>query len=154
MAHVDEVDEASIELLVGVQIPEGVKPVAVVQVGVAAHHLPVDGPDVVLEVPRETCTLAAPFVTGELRKRSIDTSRASRNGAVRAGSVQTSRGVGSGRSAGRLRRDRGVGREKVLVANLSHDPLLDQLDVLIGRDFDRLLVVVQPSVGVTVPHQP
>lgn len=41
-ANVHEVNEARVELLVGVEVPEGVEPVPVVEVGIASHHLAVD----------------------------------------------------------------------------------------------------------------
>lgn len=48
-AYVDKVDKAGIELLVGAQVPV-LHPVAVVDVGVAAHHLAVNVADVGSEV--------------------------------------------------------------------------------------------------------
>ena len=60
-ARVDEVDEARIELLVGAQMPE-LKPVRVVDVRVAPHHLAVDVPDVGAEGGGESGGFAEPVV--------------------------------------------------------------------------------------------
>jgi hypothetical protein len=53
-AHVDEVNEARVQFLVRTCVPEGVQPVAVIYVGVAAHHLAIDAFDITLERIRET----------------------------------------------------------------------------------------------------
>jgi hypothetical protein len=63
---IDEVDEARVELLVGVDVPEGLQPVAVVDVGVAAHHLAVDALDIRLECLGEAGRLAEPVTASEL----------------------------------------------------------------------------------------
>jgi hypothetical protein len=114
---IDEVDEARVELLVGVDVPEGLQPVAVVDVGVAAHHLAVDALDIRLECLGETGRLAEPVTASEL--------------------FWCSEGYGCG-----------VGGEDVGVVDLADNPFLDEVDVLDGGDLDRLLVVVEPGVGV------
>lgn len=74
LADIDEVDEACIELLVGTGVPERVKPVAVVDVRVAPHHLSVDALDIALEILGEAGRLSQPVLTRKLVQRGVKTS--------------------------------------------------------------------------------
>lgn len=55
-------DEAHVEHLVLVDVPEGVLPVAVVEMGVAAEHLLHDALAVLVEGRREAARLADPVL--------------------------------------------------------------------------------------------
>ena len=145
--------EARVELLVRIQVPERLQPVAVVQVRVAAHHLPVYAADVGLKVLRKAGCLAEPVPAREHAQRRVQRGRAGWNG--RRGATGCGGGVarycGGGGGCGRGRSGvRGrVGGEERGVADLAEDPLLDQVDVLEGGDADRLLVAVEPGVCVS-----
>lgn len=142
LANVDEMDEAGVELLVGVHVPERVQPMAMVDVGVAAHHLAVDRLDVGFKGLRETGGLSEPLPAGELGERSVDVGR--RKGLRGAHWSQGTSRVGCGREVD----VGGVGREDGGVIDLADDPFLDEIDILDGGDFDGFFVVIQPSVRV------
>src|SRR5690242_5557326 len=69
---VDEVDEARVKLLVGIDVPERLQPVSVVDMCVAAHHLPVDALDVALKILRESRRFAQPITPRQLREWRVD----------------------------------------------------------------------------------
>lgn len=128
---VDKVDEAGVQLLVGVYVPEWIKPVAVVEMCIATHHLAVDRLRILLKLLRESGSLAQPLPSSELCKRCIK--------------VRWSRGdwsAVSGRWRIRRRSRAGVDWEKMRVANFANDPFLNKLDVLRCWNFDRPLLVV------------
>jgi hypothetical protein len=70
---VDEVDEARVELLVRVHVPEGLQPVAVVDMCITPHHLAVDALNIGLESLGEAGLLAEPVTTRELGKWRVET---------------------------------------------------------------------------------
>lgn len=76
LTDVDEVDEARVQLLVSTHMPEGIQPVAVVNVGIAAHHLAVDALDIALERIGKSGGLAKPFAARELLERGVEGGRA------------------------------------------------------------------------------
>lgn len=140
---VDEVDEARVELLVRVDVPEGLQPVAVVDVRVAPHHLPVDALDVALERLREARRLAEPLAACELGERGVEGGGGEGLRGIVYGGSGTG-GVGRGVDQGG-----GVCGEDGGVVDLADDPFLDEVDVLDGGDLDGLLVVVKPCVCVS-----
>ena len=73
-ADVDEVNEARIEFLVSIDVPEWIKPMTVVQMSVAAHHLAVNGFCVLLKLLWKSGGLAEPLASGKLRKWCIEVS--------------------------------------------------------------------------------
>lgn len=135
LADIDKVDEASVELLVGIDVPEGVQPMAVINVGIATHHLAVDAFDIGLKVLRETRRLAQPITAGRANV-CLTCGLGLDMHVKRAGGTITGWGGA------------GVGREDARIVDLADDPLLNQVDVLDGGDLDGLLVVVKPRIGV------
>ena len=73
LTDIYEMDEARVELLVRIHVPERLEPVAMVDVCVAPHHLAVDALDVGLEGFGKARSLADPFTAGELRERGVQT---------------------------------------------------------------------------------
>jgi hypothetical protein len=143
LANVDKVDEVGVDVLLHAQMPEWLDPMAVVDVGIATHHLTVDAADVRFEVFWETRCSANPIAMArKILDGCIDGGRSRRNGLITTRGRRTRRIVG--------RREGGVDREQLRVTNFAVDPLLDELDVLDSGNADRLLVAVEPSVGVSV----
>lgn len=141
----DEVDEARVQLLVRVDVPEGLEPVAVVDVRVDSHHLAVDALDVAFEGLGEAGGLTEPVATGELGEGGVK--GRGREG-LRSG---VSWGAAAGGVGGGVRvQGRGVCGEDGGVRDLAYDPFLDKEDVLDGGDFDGFLVAVEPCVCVAV----
>lgn len=135
-------NEACVQLLVRAYVPERLQPVAVVDVGVAPHHLAVDGFDVALEGFGKTGGFAKPFATGELRERGVE--RSGWEGLWRA--VPWGRGAGS---VGWSGHSGGVCGEDGRVVYFANDPFLHEVDVLDSGDLNGFLVVVQPGVCVS-----
>lgn len=65
LSDVDKVDEACVEFLIGIDVPEGREPVAMVEVSVATHHLAIDTTNVCLKVFRKSGAFAEPVLSGE-----------------------------------------------------------------------------------------
>ena len=128
----------------GVDVPEGIHPVRVVDVRVHAEDLPEDGAAVGEEVLREAGRLADPVAACELRERRVEIRRAGGDGRAgpAAGHRHAARRVDGGRTG------QGVGRKGDRVGELADDPAADEVDVLVCGDFDGFLCVVQPGVGV------
>lgn len=125
-------------------MPEWIQPVSVIEMRIATHHLAVDGLCVLLELLRESRRSAQPFSSSKLRKWGIQVRWSSRNwcGIARCGSVRRRWSRAS------------VNRKEMGIADFAHDPLLNQLDILAGRDFDWSLLIVEPSVRMAVSfHQ-
>lgn len=131
-SDVNKVNEASVELAVTVEIPEG-EPVLPVQVCVAAEHLLVHVLDLSLEALREAGRLAEPVV-----------------GVGLCLCLGWNSGSGS----------EGVHREQGSVENFAADPGLNVFDVSRGRKRHRVAILVDPgvvvafkgiSVGVALP---
>lgn len=112
----DEVDEAHIQHLMAVDVPERIEPVSMIQVRVAAKHLLHDTLAVLVEGLREAAGLSNPVVS----TRSIS------NGSAR-------------HTIDRVR------REHDGVMDLADNPLLDTIDKLGGRNLCRTSVH-QPCV--------
>jgi len=72
LADVDEVNEARVKLLVCTHVPEGVQPVAVVNMGIASHHLTVDTLNVSFKGFGEARRLSEPLASGKLGRGGID----------------------------------------------------------------------------------
>lgn len=125
----DKVTEATVELLLEVDVVEGVGEVGPVEMGVDAEHLAEDGLADVDEVLGEARALADPVGlatgAGELGQR-----RRRDGGVVRKGDARRIRG------------------EDGEVVNLAGDPALHQCHVLVGRQLDRLAAAVEPGEGV------
>ena len=94
LPDIDEVDEARVQFLVRVEIPERIHPMPVIQMGVAAHHLPVDASNVLFKVLGEPRSLTQPFLARQAREGPVEVRRASRDRRVGARCVQASRRVG------------------------------------------------------------
>jgi hypothetical protein len=143
LAHVDEVDKARVELLVRIDVPEGLEPMAVVNVRIAPHHLAINTLDVALERLGKARGLAEPVTARQLGQRSVDAGWAEGLGGS-AAAGKGARGVGCGGDGD----GGGVSGEDVWVVDLADDPFLDEVDVLDGGDLDGLLLVVEPRIGV------
>lgn len=141
-ADIDEVNEASVEVVGRIQIPEWLKPVAMIDVGVAAHHLTVDALDVGLEVLREATRLSKPILASESGKWCVETCGTSRNRRACTGCAWCRKA--SSRQI--------VYREKVAIVELAFDPFLDQKNVLAGGNLDGTLLLVKPCVRVAVKY--
>lgn len=119
-----EVAEATIQLLLEVEVVEGVDKVRVVQVRVDAEHLAEDGLADAAELLGEPAALAEPVV--------------GRRGCGRGGEGCVER-VGDAF---------GVRGEDSGVVDLAGNPALHEGDVLIGGQLDGLVAAVEPGVGV------
>lgn len=124
-------------------MPERLKPVRVIQVGVEAEDLTEDGFDVAKSRLREAGCFANPVVTGEYRERSSEVGGTHGDWSGRTGRVETSRSERWSHVAWSF------GREGFWVVNLSYNPTLYQGDVLIGGNLDGDFFVVEPGVSVT-----
>jgi hypothetical protein len=143
LAHVDEVDKARVELLVRIHIPEGLEPMAMVNVCVAAHHLAIDTLDVALERLGETRRLAEPVAACELGQWGVAAAWAQGLGCG-AAAGEGARGISCGGNGN----GGGVSGEDIWVVDLADDPFLDEVDVLDCGDLDGFLLVVEPRVRV------
>ena len=105
--HTAEVDEAGVEvgislrLLVDGEVPEGIDPVRVVEMGVDAEDLTEAGADVVQESFGEACALAEPvtsrlITSGKASQGSIDGRRSCGDGYLGGWSADASGGVSGG----------------------------------------------------------
>lgn len=124
--HGDKMDEAHVQDIVLVDVPKGIEPMRVVQMGVAAEHLLHDALAVLIEGRWETAGLADPFLPI--------------GGSSRAGRVGTGNFVEreSFRDTGHL-----IGRKHDRVMNLADNPLLHAVNELRGGD-----------LGSTAIHEP
>jgi len=95
-ADVDEMDETSVQLLVGIEIPERVHPMSMIQVSVAAHHLPIDASNVLLKVLWEPGSLPQPFLARQTRLGKVKVRGASGNGRAGTRGIQTARKIRHG----------------------------------------------------------
>lgn len=120
----NEVDEAHIQHLMAVDVPERIEPVSMIQVRVAAKHLLHDTLAVLIESLRETARLANPILTGVIgRGRRIDIIERKGNGHA----VHRS------------------GRKHNRVVDFADDPLLHAVDEFGSRNFGGT-AVHKPSV--------
>lgn len=128
--HRDKVDKAHVENVMLVDVPEGVQPVRVVQVGVASEHLLHDALAVLVERLREAAGLADPLLPGSSAgpARFIDC-----------------KGVWYTGNLFRGEHDR--------VVNLADNPFLNTVDELGGRDLGGT-TVNQPGVGQAIRQCP
>jgi len=140
--HVDEVDEARVKLLVGVDVPERIQPVTVINVSIAAHHLSVYALNVRLEVLRETRGLSEPVAPGQSGERCVEISRTRRDRSVCSGCRDSTRWI----CGWCLECD--IDWKEIGIADFPVDPLLDQLNVLARWYLNWPLMIVQPSVRV------
>ena len=120
----DEVHETAVQLEVSIDVPEGMVPMAVVQVSIAAEHLLDDGFDILVVIRREARSLADPVVVRacERAHRLIDVGRTSTDRSLTAryvagvvGARVCCGGDGGGRVCG----------EDMGVVDLADDPALD-----------------------------
>lgn len=120
-----KVTEATVELLLKIQVVEGLHKVGPVEMGVHAEHLGEDGladSRELLGKPTTLSNVLIKSVGGDGRRcellvlRERDTSR--------------------------------VGGEDLLVVDLARDPALHKRHVLVGRQLNGLKTVVEPCVGV------
>lgn len=119
-----EVAETAVELLLEVQMVEGLHEVRPIEVGVDAEHLQEDGLAYAREVLGETAPLADPIVRPAEEDRVGDA------------------GVVGERHAG------GVGREDLGVVDFARDPALHQRHVLDRGQLDGLETRVEPRIRV------
>jgi hypothetical protein len=70
--NIDEVNEARVQLLVSAHMPEGIQPMTVVNMGIAAHHLAVDALDIALKRIGKPRGFSKPFAARELREWRIE----------------------------------------------------------------------------------
>lgn len=117
----DEVGEAAVELLLEVEVVKGLEKVVPVQVGVDAEHLQENGAADADELAREAAAAPDPVLA--------------------VGPVGLGR-QGSTRHGGRVR------GEDSIVVQLARDPPLHQRHVLVRRQLNGLMAVVQPGVRV------
>lgn len=113
--------EAHVENLMLVDMVERVLPVAVVQMGVAAEHLPHHALTILVESLRKPARLADPVLIW-IRGGLV--------GSVAAGEGHRGRCVQVGRGSW----------EHDGIVYLAHDPLLDAIDEFRGRDLGRFSV--------------
>lgn len=123
-----KVRKATVELLLEVEVVEGVDKVSPVQVSIDSEHLSEDGLADLEEVLRESTSLSDPVTV--------------------AGAAQLGK-----RGSGYLRvvRERDtivVCREDGGIVNLARDPTLHESDVLVGGQLNRLPLKVEPGKGV------
>ena len=123
-----EVGEAAVELLLEVEVVEGLREMGPVKVSVDAEHLAKDHLAHIDELLREAGPLADPLWVTRVRQLG--------KGRRRDGRIVS------------IRHSSGIGREDVGVVNLARDPPLHQRHVLVSRQLDGLPVLVEPSEGV------
>ena len=133
-------DEAGVEIGRLPQVPEGVSPVRMVNVGEDAEHLTAACLYVGNEALRKPSALANPVAAGECRKGHIEGCRTGGNRSVGVGGIQASGGIGRRTSSDIF------GREGLWVAQLAYNPTLNQRNVLASWHFDGDLVIIEPSV--------
>lgn len=126
-----EVREAAVELLLEVEVVEGLREMGPVKVSVDAEHLAKDHLAHIDELLREAGPLADPLWVTRVRQLG--------KGRRRDGRIVS------------IRHSSGIGREDVGVVNLARDPPLHQRHVLVSRQLDGLPVLVEPSEGVVAP---
>ena len=150
----DEVHKTRIEFEVAVDVPKGVVPVVVVEMGVAAEHLLDDGLHVGVVGGREAGgaaeVLGGRVGAGEGGEGVLEIGGLEGNGTIGGGGG--GRGVwvrvaGDEGRAGDLRRR--VGGEDVRVVDFAHDPFLHAGDVGWGGDFG-WTAVFEPGVCQSV----
>lgn len=134
----DKVHKAHVQDVVLVDVPEGVQPVSVVQMRVAAEHLLHDTLAVLVEGLWEPTGLSNPLIWVTIRSK--------RGGGICRGSGRSSDGSGvldggGFRNAGDL-----LGGEHNGVMYLADDPLLDTVDEF-GRGDLSCAAIDKPSVG-------
>lgn len=117
----DEVTEATVQLLLEVEMIEGLQEMVPVEVGVHTKHLQEDSPADADEVLGKATALADPFLASGL------------------GALLRHGGVGDTRV---------VAWEDAGVINLARNPALHEGDVLVCWQLDGLVAAVEPSVGV------
>ena len=115
----DEVTEATVQLLLEVQMIERLQEMVPVEVGVHTEHLQEDGSADSDEVFGEATALANPFLASGLRALL-------RHGGVRDARVITWEDAG--------------------VVDLARDPALHEGDVLVSWELDGFMAAVEPSV--------
>ena len=112
-------DEARVEVGRPRQVPEGVKPVGMIQVGIEAEDLAEACLDIVQGGFRKPSALADPIAAGECGKRHIEGRRTSSDRGVGGSGVQAPRGIGS-RAPSDI-----VGREGLRVTQFASNPTLN-----------------------------
>lgn len=130
LGHRDKVDKAHVENVMLVNVPEGVQPVRVVQVGVASEHLLHDALAILVERLREATGFANPLLPGSSAGTACFIDR---------------KGVWY---TGNLFRG-----EHNRVVNLADNPFLNTVDELGGRDLSGT-TVDQPGVGQAIQRSP
>ena len=120
----NEMHKATIQLEMAIDVPEGIVPVAMIQMCIAAEHLLYDALDVLVEVLRKAGRFANPVTVGarEGGQWLVEVCGAGGDGGLRAGGSAgiVARGVG-GRGGGRWR----FGGEDLGVVDFADDPPLD-----------------------------
>ena len=123
-------------------MPKRVDPVGMVEVSVNTEELAEDCLCVIEEGFWETRVLSNPVATRKRGKRRCESRGAHRDRSSRAWGIGTGRGENSWRAGDR------INGEGARVTELANDPALHKIDILGCRDFDRILVTIQPGVGV------
>ena len=136
----DEVDKTRVEFEVAVNVPEGIVPVVVVEVGVAAEHLLDDGFHVGVVGGREAGgaaeVLGGRVGAGEGGEGVVEVCGLERNGTVGGGGGGRGVWVCVAGDEGRAGDLWGwVGWEDVWVVDFAYDPFLHTGDVGWGGDF-------------------
>lgn len=135
----DKVYEAHVQDVVLVDVPEGVQPVGMVQVRVAAEHLLHDTLAVLVEGLRESTGFSDPLIRVSIRSGRV--------GGVCRGSGRSSDGSGGVFHGGGFGgTDHLLGGEHDGVMNLADDPLLDAVDEFGSGDLS-CAAVHEPGVG-------